>query len=87
MQKQQFQQAVIETESALKELESAKESYKILGGVMLSASKEDLKKELSTKKAELDLRIKTLETQEKKLKEKAEEIRKDLMEETKNERE
>ncbi|MBT3304663.1 prefoldin subunit beta [Candidatus Woesearchaeota archaeon] len=85
MQKQQFQQAIIETESALKELETSKESYKILGGVMLSTSKEDLQKELSTKNEELNLRIKTLETQERKLKEKADELRNEIMKETKNE--
>ncbi len=85
MQKQQFQQSMIETESALNELSNAKESYKILGGVMLSTNKEELQKELTMKKEEINLRIKTIETQEKKLKEKADELRKEFMKETKNE--
>jgi len=81
MQKQQFQQQLIETESALGELENSEQSYKILGNVMISANKEELKKELTSKKEETELRIKTLEKQEERLKERAESLRKEAMEE------
>ncbi len=81
MQKQQFQQQMIEIESALNELQNSKESFKIIGNVMLSANKEDLTKELTTKKEELDLRIKTLEKQEDRLKEKSQSLRDEVMKE------
>ena len=81
MQKQQFQQQLIETESALSEIKDAEQSYKILGNVMVSANKDELTKELTSKKEETELRIKTLEKQEERLKEKAESLRKEAMEE------
>lgn len=71
VQKQQFQTQLIEIESALKELENTKEAFKIVGNIMVSSSKEDLLKDLKEKKETLELRIKTIEKQEKSLREKA----------------
>jgi len=79
MQKQQFQSQLIEIDSALKELETAKESYKIVGNVMISADKEDLIKELKEKKERLELRIKTLEKQENSIKERASSMQSEVM--------
>lgn len=82
MQKQSFQMQLIENENALNELEKTKkETYKIVGTIMISADKEDLKKELSEQKEVLDLRIKNLEKQERNFKEKAEDIQKEVMKE------
>ena len=47
MQKQTFQMHLMENENALKELEKTnKNAYKIIGTIMISSAKEDLKKEL-----------------------------------------
>ena len=86
MQKQQFQSQLIEIESALKELEEAKEAYKIVGNIMVSSSKEDLKKDLEQKKEIINLRIKNFEKQEKSLKEKASSMQAEVMEELKKEK-
>lgn len=79
MQKQQFQQQLIEIESAASEMVKSKQVYKVMGNVMISADKEELSKELSAKKEELELRIKTLEKQEERLKEKAKSLRDEVM--------
>ncbi len=84
VQKQQFQTQLIEVESALKELETAKESYKIIGNIMVQADKENLKKELESKKEMLNIRIKTLEKQEKQIKEKSNKIQSEVVEKIKD---
>ncbi|MBW2996362.1 prefoldin subunit beta [Candidatus Woesearchaeota archaeon] len=83
MQKQQVQAQLIEIESALKELEKTDEAFKIVGNVMVKSSKEDLKKDLASKKEILDLRIKTLEKQEKDMKDKASAMQSEVMEKLK----
>ncbi len=50
IQKQQFQSQSLEIDSALKELEATKEAYKIVGNIMVASKKEDLKKDLESKK-------------------------------------
>jgi len=78
-QSQAFQIELNETKSALEELKKTnKEVYKIIGNIMISSRKEDIEKELEEKNKILDLRIKTLEKQEKILKEKLDNLRKDL---------
>ncbi len=83
LQRQQFQSQLIEVESALKELETAKESYKIVGNIMVNASKEDLKKDLEEKKGILELRIKSVEKQETQIKEKASKTQAEVLEKMK----
>ena len=61
MQKQQFQLQQVEIESALKELENVDEAYKIVGNIMVLSKKDDLKKDLSSKKEVMELRIKNME--------------------------
>jgi prefoldin beta subunit len=81
MQKQNFQAQLMEVENALKELESAKkETYKIVGNIMVASDKAGLKKDLSSKKEILDLRLKNLKKQEDSLKEKAEKIQAEVIE-------
>jgi len=73
-----------ENENALEELEkSKKDAYKIIGAIMISSDKDNLKKELKEQKDILDLRIKSLDKQEKSFKEKAEDIQKEVMKEIK----
>ena len=85
MQKQSLQSHLLETENALKELESAKEKvYKIIGTIMIASKKEDLKKDLASKKESLELRLKTIDKQEERLKKSAEDIQKLVMKKIKN---
>ena len=83
LQKQQFQTQLIEIESALKELEKAKEAYKIVGNIMVSSNKEELENDLKKKKEMVELRIKTLEKQESQIKEKASAVQEEVMKELK----
>ena len=71
VQKQQFQLQQLEIESALKELEKTNDAYRIVGNIMVSSKKEELKKDMESKKEMLALRIRTLEKQENQIKEKA----------------
>lgn len=71
MQKQQFQSQLFETEGALKELANTTQAYKIIGGIMVAADKQALIKELEGRKELLDIRLQSIEKQEKQLKAKA----------------
>ncbi len=80
LQKQKFQMELVEIENALKELKDVKkETYKIISNIMIATSPKDLKKELESKKEVINLRIKSLEKQETTIREKAEEIQKEVM--------
>jgi len=83
-QKQQFQMQLVEIESALGELEKSNEAYKIVGNIMVSAKKEELKTELKSKKEIVDLHLKTLEKQENQIKEKAEKLQTEVLKKIKN---
>lgn len=82
-QKQQFQNQLIEIESAIKELEGAKKAYKIIGNIMVSTKQEDLAKDLDQKKEVVELRIKNFDKQEKALKDKASQLQKEVMQKLK----
>ena len=84
MQKQQFQTQLVEIDSALQELDKTDKAYKIVGNIMVSADKEKLSKDLKEKKETAELRIKTLEAQEKTTRDKAEGIQKEVLEAMKN---
>ena len=86
MQKQQFQSQTIEIESALNELKTSEENYKIVGNIMVKTSKEELEKDLNQKKELIELRIKTIEKQEKETKEKANKIQAEVMKEIEGEK-
>lgn len=80
MQKQAFQIEMTETQSALKEIDTAKDDvYKIVGSLMLKTEKAKLKDELTNKEKLLDLRLKTLEKQEGNFTQKLEELREKIM--------
>jgi len=83
LQKQQFQAQLMEIESAEKEISTSKEAYKIIGNIMVASNKEKIKKELADKKEILNTRIEAFEKQEVKLKEKAEELQKEVLDEMK----
>ena len=86
VQKQHFQSQLTEIDSALKEIDSSKDSFKIIGNIMVKTSKDDLKKELTEKKSSLTLRIGTLEKQEEGLKDKAKNLQSEVMKNMKDEK-
>ena len=84
IQKQRFQSDILEMENALKEIDTAEEVYKIVGNIMISKKKEDLKKELSSKKEIINIRIKNLEREESRSREKANSLQKEVIGEIEN---
>ncbi|MBI2667176.1 prefoldin subunit beta [Candidatus Woesearchaeota archaeon] len=82
MQKQTFQSQLLEIENAVKELDLTNEdSYKIIGNIMIKEKKDKLIKEIKSKKEIIELRLKSIEKQELKIKEKAEELQKKVVKE------
>jgi prefoldin beta subunit len=84
IQRQNFQSQLAEIDSALKELKKSKEAYKIIGNIMVLSDNEELEKELISKKETAELRVKTLEKQEQKLRERAEDMQKQVLSEIKD---
>jgi len=80
-QKHLFHMEISETELALKELSKADgDIFKLVGGqVMIKTTKEKLTEDLSHKKEILELRMKSIEKQEKDFIERMEELRKEIM--------
>jgi prefoldin beta subunit len=78
-QRQQFQMQETEIETALLEISSSGQNYKIIGNIMVLADRDKLRKDLEEKKEMLTIRISNIEKQEEKLKVKAEEIQKELL--------
>lgn len=79
VQKQQFQAQLMEIESALEELAKTDSAYKIVGNIMVKNTKEELDKDLKSKKEMIEIRIKTLEKQEKQIKEKVSTTKEEVM--------
>ena len=81
-QKQTFQSQLLEVDNALKELDSGEGAvYKVVGQVMLASKKDVLTKDLNERKDVLELRMQSVEKQEKALREKAEKIQSEVMKE------
>ena len=79
-QKQSFQIELAEIQEALAELKkSGEEIYKIIGQLMLKTDKSKTLVELEEKNKLLELRIKTLENQERNILDKIEKIRENLL--------
>jgi prefoldin beta subunit len=80
LQKQNFQIENAEIQNALEELDiSGDEVYKVIGQVMLKTEKGKLLEDLKNREESLNIRIKTLEKQEKELTERIESLREDIM--------
>ena len=86
MQRQQFQSQLVEVESALKELETSEDAYKIIGNIMVKSKKEDLQKDLKEKQEMLNLRVAAIEKQEATVKEKAQALQQEVMGKMKEEK-
>lgn len=84
MQKQAFQMELTETQSALKEIESADdEVFKIIGQLMIKTDKPKLKDELTNKDRLLSLRLKSIEKQESSLTEQLDKFREEILKDRK----
>src|SRR3989338_5937663 len=82
LQKQTAQNHIFEIDDAISEINSAKDAtYKIIGNVMIKKTKEELKKDLESRKEVLNIRIKNIEKQEEELKKRAEELQETLINE------
>jgi len=79
MQKQQFQGQIVELESAIEELSSTTQAYKIVGNVMVLTDRDELKKDLGSRKEMLEIRIKAIEKQESQLKDKATKLQEEVL--------
>jgi prefoldin beta subunit len=80
LQKQAFQMELSETEAALEEIKkSGDEVFKIIGRLMIKTDKKKMQEELSEKKKILEVRMKSLEKQEKDSAEKLESLRGEFM--------
>lgn len=78
-QKQSCQIELNEAENALVEIKKAgNEIYKIIGNIMLKSNSDEIKKELEEKKKLLNMRVSSMEKQEKLLESKANELKKEL---------
>ena len=84
-QKQQFQIQLVETESALNELENTDKAYKIVGNIMVEADKYELKSDLQSKKEMLEIRIKAMDKQESQVREKAQKLQSEILQTMKKE--
>ena len=83
MQREALSMQKIESEKALEELKKTKDKedvFKIVGPVLVKSTKSELIKELGEKKETGELRLKSLEKQEERIREKLEEIQKKLEE-------
>ena len=83
VQKQQFQIQLMEIDSALSELEKVERAYKIVGNIMIDSKKEDLKKDLDRRKDMFNMKLKNLEKQEERIKEKAKKLQEEVLSEFK----
>ena len=83
VQKQTLQIQLSEIESALKELETKDKAYKIVGNILIETDKVTLVEDLKNKKEVTELRLKSIDKQETKLKDKAKELQQSVMEKMK----
>lgn len=79
MQKQSVQVEVQEISNALQELEKSNDGvYKIISGMMIKSDKNKVQTELEEKKKLFDLRISSIEKQEKIISDKIEKYREEI---------
>ena len=84
-QKQTFQIELSEIRSALEEIgKSGDEVFKVIGSLMIKSEKEKTQSELSEKEKLIQIRLQSLEKQEKSFVEKLEELRKEFLDSQKN---
>ena len=84
LQKRTLQIQLLEVENALREVrESKNDAYKIVGSIMIKTESEKLIKDLAAKKEFIEVRLKSIENQEKEIMEKAAGLQEDILKESK----
>ena len=81
-QSQRFQTQLFEVENAKNELGKLKDTekaYKMVGNIMILSEKNELSKDMDSKQEIFSLRIKNIEKQEEKIKEKMNNLQEDIM--------
>ena len=76
---QNLQVQLSEIAAASTELKSAKEAYRMVGGIMVLNKKEDLIESLNQKKKMFELRLKKIEEQEQKFQEKVQKLQSNIL--------
>jgi prefoldin beta subunit len=78
-QRNTLQAQLMEVDNAVRELEQAKESWRIIGNIMVKTDSAKLKTELEEKKDSLQTRIAGVERQEKKLREEMQKLQSEIL--------
>lgn len=86
LQKQHIHSQLMEIESALKELDTSEESFRIIGNVMVKTTSATLIAELKEKEVVLKNRLETADKQEKRLQEEAKSLQDNIMKEMSDEK-
>ncbi|MFH1133708.1 MAG: prefoldin subunit [Nanoarchaeota archaeon] len=79
MQKQQIQGKLTETDSALKEMKGKQQVYRIIGNIMVLSDTAAVQKELDENRNLLQIRLKSIEKQEEKFRERAKKLQDDIL--------
>ncbi len=79
VQKQQYENQLVELESALAELSTTEKAYKIVGKLMIASPKQKLVQELQEKKEIAELRMHNFTKQEDNLKKSLEEAQRQVV--------
>lgn len=82
-QKQQFQSQGLEIDNALSHIKDSDKVFRIIGNIMVASSKDTVKKELEEKKEIIELRLKSIDKQEEKHRNKANELQQQVLKEMK----
>lgn len=78
-QRQQFQTQLFELDNALKEMKTSSKTFKIIGSIMVAAEPAELEKDLSQKKELMELRISSIDKQERQLRDKAKDLQEEVL--------
>jgi len=78
-QRQRFQAQLLEIDSALSEIDETKDTYKIIGNIMVKLPGKQIKEELESKKQVINVRIESIKKQEESVKKKTQELQKKVM--------
>jgi prefoldin beta subunit len=78
-QRQSLQGQLLEIDSALEELDSTQESYRIIGNIMVKVDRNTLKDDLEQKKKMVTLKLASIEKQEASIHDRAKKLQQDIM--------
>ena len=86
MQKQQLEAQISEYDSALQEIKTSSQAYKIVGKIMIASSPGELTKDLNDKKELVAVHLNHLQKQEQQLQKKFEELQKEVVSDLKKDK-